>query len=85
MTSTTQLHNVADLKLESLKSESFTNPMIDADGDTYKVSSALNFLSKALADFEEETPFNDKAVPFGLAVILDTCAAALRRMAEKQL
>ncbi len=59
---------------------SYDNPMIDSDGDTYKVSSALNLLSCLLR--EDRTMPPDSAESFGLSVILDTCAAALRRMDE---
>ena len=62
----------ADLKL--------INPMITSDGDTYRVSSVL----VALADFlpEEKAITPDGAQSYGLSVILQTCAAALRRMGE---
>lgn len=56
------------------------NPMIDSDGDTYKVSSALTALSCML--YEERALVPDSAENFGMAMILSTCAAALRKMQE---
>jgi hypothetical protein len=56
------------------------NPMIDSDGDTYKVSSALTALSCML--YEERALEPDSAENFGLSMILSTCAAALRKMQE---
>lgn len=69
--------NVSTKGIESMH---LVNPLIDSDGDTYKVSSALNALSCLLQ--QERTMEPDSAEAFGLAVILDTCAAALRVMQE---
>lgn len=54
------------------------NPLIDSDGNTYCVSSALTAISAML---EGGQTFDD-AQGFGLSMILQTCAAALRRMGE---
>lgn len=56
------------------------NPMITASGDTHRVSSALVALADLLAD--EQTMVPDGAQSYGLSVILQTCAAALRYMGE---
>lgn len=56
------------------------NPMITADGDTYRVSSALVALADLLT--EERSVVPDSAQSYGLSVILTTCAAALRHMGE---
>ncbi len=82
MTTHEKIVNIADSNQKSLAIDAFANPMIDTDGDTYKVSSALNFLSNVLR--KDDLRLEDPADTFGLAVILDSCAAALRRMAEKQ-
>lgn len=82
MKTTEKIVDIAGSTLKSLEIDAFANPMIDTDGDTYKVSSALNFLSNVLR--KDDMRLDDPAETFGLAVILDTCAAALRRMSEKQ-
>ena len=56
------------------------NPMITADGDTYRVSSALVALADLLSEEKAMNP--DSAQSYGLSVILQTCATALRRMGE---
>jgi hypothetical protein len=56
------------------------NPMITSDGDTFRVSSALTALADLLSDDQMTPP--DGARDYGLSVILQTCAAALRRMGE---
>lgn len=58
------------------------NPMIDSDGDSYRVSGVLHFISSVLRN--ETVTLTDPAESFGLAVILDTCAAALRSMQDSQ-
>lgn len=56
------------------------NPMIAADGDTYRVSSALVALADLLTEEKSMNP--DSCRDFGLSVILQTAAAALRYMGE---
>lgn len=72
----------SDIKLNALEYQAFANPMIDSDGDTYKVQSALNFLQHVLSN--DSMTLSDPTETFGLAVILDACAAALRRMQDAQ-
>ncbi len=57
------------------------NPMIASDGETFVVSSALNTIAGMLAGQNDGAHF-DGARTFGLSVILETCAAALRHMSE---
>lgn len=64
----------------SIEDMASINPMIDSDGDTYKVSYVLNALASLLQ--EEKTLEQDKADNFGMAMILSTCAAALEKMQE---
>lgn len=64
----------------SLEEQASINPMITPDGGTYRVSSALVALACLLAEDQAQEP--DSARDFGIAVILETCAAALRKMDE---
>lgn len=82
MTTTNTPADFSDVKLKDLEYQAFANPMIDIDGDIYKVSSALNFLSRVLSN--DSMTLSDPTETFGLAVILDSCAAALRRMQDAQ-
>ena len=56
------------------------NPLIDADGNTYKVSSLLEFVAAVLD--QGQGVRLDEGQCFGAAVLLSTCAAALRKMQE---
>jgi len=56
------------------------NPMITADGNTYRVSSALTALACFLEN--DRTVEADSAADYGLSVLLSTCAAALRNMGD---
>lgn len=57
------------------------NPLIDENGDTSKISAALDFVTWAVmqdgADGEVDLSGGQL---FGLAVVLETCSAALREM-----
>lgn len=64
----------------SLADLAHINPLIDSDGETYKVSSVLNTLAVLFRDHEDRI---DEAALFGLSAMLDTCAAALRQMDRK--
>lgn len=56
------------------------NPLIDSDGDTYKVSSALRAIADLLREEEKRETEHDDQFGFGIALILETCAAALNHM-----
>lgn len=71
------------VKLDELARNALVNPMIDSDdGSTYKVQSVLNFLQKVLSN--DSMTLDDPTETFGLAVIIDTCAAALRRIDDER-
>jgi len=76
--------NLAEPKVLNLSSRvvewESVNPMITADGDTYRVSSVLVALADLLT--EEKSMKPDGCRDFGLSVILQTAAAALRYMGE---
>jgi len=59
---------------------SSANPMIDTDGNTYLVSSALEALA-ALLDQKQEITL-DESQSYGVSILLASCAAALRKMQE---
>lgn len=60
------------------------NPLADQNGDTSKVSAALDFVSWALMN---GTSDGDGSIAlsagqaFGLAVLIDTCSSTLKEMA----
>ncbi len=56
------------------------NPMIDDNGDPYRVCSALEAISNLL-DQRQKVTF-DEAQSYGISILLSTCAAALRSMEE---
>lgn len=56
------------------------NPMFDPDGGTFRVSSALNVLAFFFEELNDGIKL-DGAQTYGVAVLLNTCAAALREMA----
>ena len=58
------------------------NPLIDLSGDTFKVSSALTAIADMFSEEENRAVEHDSAFGFGISVILDTCAAALRHMGQ---
>lgn len=56
------------------------NPLIDSDGDSYKVSTVLETVAKL---FNQESSIAlDESQTYGVSLILSTCAAALRKMSE---
>ena len=57
------------------------NPMICEDGDSYRVSSALTAVSCLFEKFDNGVTL-DGAQTFGISMILETCAAALRRLED---
>jgi len=57
------------------------NPLIDRDGNTFRVSSALTALTCLFEKVDDGIAL-DGAQTYGLAIILETCAAALRQMGE---
>lgn len=61
---------------------SHINPMANTNGDTSKVSAALEFVTWALrnGNNEEGEIALTTGQAFGLAVILDTCNSALKEM-----
>lgn len=65
---------------EAAKDLSAINPMIDSDGSTYMVGSAIEAVASLLDQRPDVTL--DEAQAFGLAMVLRTCAAALRHMGE---
>lgn len=56
------------------------NPLIDSDGSTYAVGSALEAIA-SLLDQGQGVKL-DEAQAFGVTMMLRTCAAALRQMSE---
>lgn len=54
------------------------NPLIDSDSDTYRVGSALAFMTQFFDN--EEGVTLDGAQSYGVSIIMATCAAALRHM-----
>lgn len=56
------------------------NPLITSDGNTYKVSSVLTSLADMFSEEENRAMEHDSAFGFGIASILEVCAAALRQM-----
>lgn len=54
------------------------NPLIDSDFDPYKVGSVLAFMTQVFDN--EEGVTLDGAQTYGVAIIMATCAAALRHM-----
>ena len=67
---------------QTISSQSTLNPLTDDNGDTAKVSAALDFASWAIEAGRDEngalvmTP----GQAFGLTMILETCSAALKDM-----
>ena len=60
------------------------NPLIDASGDTFPVQSVISLVSHMLVSLsDDEGAFNlPSGHAFGMALLLDTCAAALRFQAD---
>lgn len=58
------------------------NPLMGENGDTSKISAALDFVAWALMSGDDEGgKIELSAGPsFGLAVILESCSAALKEM-----
>lgn len=56
------------------------NPLIDADGDTSHVESALRLLSFLVLDAADGSLTLDYDQAHGLAFMLNTCEAALKAM-----
>ncbi|MBP8168876.1 MAG: hypothetical protein KAX99_04345 [Azonexus sp.] len=73
MENTTQVPNKATL--EEMK---LINPMIESDGSTYRVASALTALASLISGEQSMEP--DEATNHGLSIVLETCAAALIQM-----
>ena len=57
------------------------NPMICEDGDSYRVSSGLTSVSCLFKYFDNGFTLYG-AQTFGISMILETCAAALRRLED---
>ncbi len=54
------------------------NPLIDSDGDCYRVSTVLEMVSKM---FNQHTAIAlDEVEAYGVSLMLSTCAAALRKI-----
>ncbi len=68
---------------QSTSSLSAINPLADDNGDTAKVSAALDFTAWAIKAGGNEKGELALAAgqAFGLTVILETCSAALKEMA----
>lgn len=58
------------------------NPMVDSDGDTYRVRMALEALSLLTGTAATDGAGLSESVSQGVSIILDTCAAALKQMQE---
>jgi len=58
------------------------NPLIDENGDTSKVSAALDFLAWALTEGsdDEGRVALTSGQAFGLFAVIETCSAALKGM-----
>lgn len=56
------------------------NPLIDSDGDNYRVSTVLETLSK-MFDRQSDIAL-DEVDAYGVSLMLSTCAAALRKINE---
>lgn len=67
---------------QTISSLSAINPLADNNGDTTKVSSALDFASWAISNGSDEKGelFLTAGQAYGLAVFLETCSAALKEM-----
>jgi len=68
---------------QTISSLSAINPLTDGNGDTAKVSAALDFAAWAIkAGGDEKGELTLTAgQAFGLTMILETCSAALKEMA----
>jgi hypothetical protein len=56
------------------------NPLIDSNGRSHKISSVLVALSDMFKEEENRAMEHDSEFGFGIALMLDVCAAALRQM-----
>lgn len=72
---------MADANTTNIKNLSSINPLIDADGDTFMVSSVLTAIA-SMFDTHGDTTTLGGVQTFGLSMILQTCAAALLQMSE---
>ena len=58
------------------------NPLIDPDGNPYKVSTALIAIADLFREEENREVEHVDQFGFGIALILETCAAALNHMGK---
>jgi hypothetical protein len=58
------------------------NPLIDSDGDTYRVADALEALALLVGMAGAGDVSLNQTANHGISIVLDTCAAALRQMQE---
>lgn len=56
------------------------NPLVDSDGDNFRVSTVLETLSKIFN--QQQDIALDEVEAYGVSLMLSTCAAALRKINE---
>jgi Fe-S cluster biogenesis protein NfuA len=67
--------------LDAIEKEEI-NPLIDSDGDTYRVSNALEAVALLVGAAADGNVSLTQTANHGISILLDTCAAALRKMQE---